>query len=71
MTVWKQNLYTVCDGCAKIDILSLFVQGIKSMQDTGPKIKPIRKRTKKSRQRATKISDNEHMQHILQTYDNN
>ncbi|KAK4304964.1 hypothetical protein Pmani_023107 [Petrolisthes manimaculis] len=46
-------------------------QGIKSMQDTGPKIKPIRKRTKKSRQRATKISDNEHMQHILQTYDNN
>ena len=39
------------------------------MQDTGPKIKPIRKKTRKSRSRATKISDNEHMQHVLQTYD--
>lgn len=44
-------------------------QGIKSMQDTGPKVKPIRRKAKKSRTRATKISDNEHMQHVLQTYD--
>lgn len=44
-------------------------QGIKSMQDTGPKVKPIRKKMKKSRTRATKISDNEHMQHVLQNYD--
>ncbi|XP_069165593.1 transcription initiation factor IIE subunit beta [Procambarus clarkii] len=44
-------------------------QGIKSMQDTGPKVKPIRKKTRKNRTRATKISDNEHMQHVLQNYD--
>ncbi|ROT69388.1 transcription initiation factor IIE subunit beta [Penaeus vannamei] len=44
-------------------------QGIKSMQDTGPKIKPIRRKVKKGRQRATKISDNEHMQGVLQIYD--
>ncbi|KAG0727791.1 Transcription initiation factor IIE subunit beta [Chionoecetes opilio] len=43
--------------------------GIKSMQDTGPKVKPIRKKSRKGRSRATKISDNEHMQHVLQTYD--
>ncbi|XP_050703111.1 transcription initiation factor IIE subunit beta-like [Eriocheir sinensis] len=46
-------------------------QGIKSMQDTGPKVKPIRKKSRKGRTRATKISDNEHMQHVLQTYDDN
>ncbi|KAG7166861.1 Transcription initiation factor IIE subunit beta-like [Homarus americanus] len=43
--------------------------GIKSMQDTGPKVKPIRRKVRKNRARATKISDNEHMQHVLQNYD--
>ncbi|XP_076064764.1 transcription factor IIEbeta isoform X2 [Oratosquilla oratoria] len=45
-------------------------QGIKSMQDTGPKnLVPIRKRSKQRKQRATKLSDNEHLAHLLETYD--
>jgi len=44
-------------------------QGIKSMQDTGPKVKPIRRRAKKARARQAKISDNQHMDGILETYD--
>lgn len=39
------------------------------MQDTGPKVKPIRKKVRTKKYRVTKISDNEHMQHVLQTYD--
>ncbi|XP_068230946.1 transcription initiation factor IIE subunit beta [Palaemon carinicauda] len=67
-----QNLWrnTSVDGLQDDNIEEyLNKQGIKSMQDTGPKVKPIRRKVKKSRQRATKISDNEHMQHVLQDYD--
>ncbi|KAK7067873.1 Transcription initiation factor IIE subunit beta [Halocaridina rubra] len=67
-----QNLWrnTSVDGLQDDNIEEyLNKQGIKSMQDTGPKVKPIRRKIKKSRQRATKISDNEHMQHVLQNYD--
>ncbi|KAL7646423.1 UNVERIFIED_CONTAM: hypothetical protein RMT77_003336 [Armadillidium vulgare] len=45
-------------------------QGIKSMQDTGPKpLIPIRKKSKARKQRAAKISDNEHLAHVLKSYD--
>ena len=45
------------------------LQGIKSMQDTGPKVVPIRKKVKARRQRQTKITDNDHLSSILQSYD--
>lgn len=66
-TLWRN---TSVDGLQDDNIEEyLNKQGIKSMQDTGPKVKPIRRKAKKNRQRATKISDNEHMQHVLQNYD--
>ncbi|KAB7506965.1 Transcription initiation factor IIE subunit beta [Armadillidium nasatum] len=46
------------------------MKGIKSMQDTGPKpLIPIRKKSKARKQRAAKISDNEHLAHVLKSYD--
>ncbi|XP_004924732.1 general transcription factor IIE subunit 2 [Bombyx mandarina] len=69
--LWRATAVDAMDD-AKIEEY-LEKQGIKSMQDHGPKkmLAPKRKKAKQKRRQFKKPRDNEHLAHVLETYEDN
>ncbi|CAD7080791.1 unnamed protein product [Hermetia illucens] len=69
--LWRSVTVDAMDD-AKIDEY-LEKQGIRSMQDNGPKRNPIAKRKKaqSKKRQFKKPRDNEHLAHVLETYEDN